>query len=70
MTPLTTLEEYEAALKAHDWNYAWADDGSIYARGQRERDLLMHARRQLDPHGEIWSRYDPYQIQLRKEATK
>lgn len=50
-------EQYIAALKAHDWMYAYADDGSIYNRGKAERDALRRAQPEVDPDWSIWNQH-------------
>lgn len=63
-------EQYIAALKSHDWMYAYADDGSIYNRGKAERDALNRARQQLDPDCAIWNQHCHPEFRFNKGVTK
>lgn len=54
-----TLEQYKAALAAHDWWYAFSDDYGAYKRGQEEREALRAAMRRLDPQGTLWNERAP-----------
>lgn len=43
-----TDNEFFAAAAAHDWTYAYSDDGSVYRRGQEARAALQ-AEAEGDP---------------------
>lgn len=52
-------EEYRAALKAHDWHFEQADDGTVYRRGVTERARLMVDAASLDVDFVIWNEVAP-----------
>ncbi len=43
-----TRDELIAAMKAHDWFYAYSDDGDVYRRGHEHRRLIAKQLRAMD----------------------
>jgi hypothetical protein len=60
-----TLEEFEKALKGHDWYYEYSDDNRVWRAGTARYEEILKASRQLteEGHGEavqkMWLKYDP-----------
>lgn len=55
-----TLQEYYDALKAHDWQYQYSDDGSVYRRGEAEERRLRVARDTSSRHLSLWTRFNAW----------
>lgn len=51
------LDEYRRLLKAHDWDFGFSEDFSVFRRGQAERMKLIELRAKLDADGEIWNQF-------------
>lgn len=56
---IKTREDYIAALKAHDWFYAYSDDRNTYRRGQAERYAIDAAAKVLDPELTLYKQLSP-----------
>lgn len=63
--PITTLDEYRARLKAHDWSYEMSDDHSVWQSGFNERSRLGLAQALLDPQYLIWNTLAPEQARIK-----
>lgn len=55
--PAPTVEQYRAALAAHDWFYEWSDDYHVWKRGQAQRAALLNMRRVVDADLSIWKAF-------------
>lgn len=53
------LPQYLLALKRHDWNFAFSDDGSVYRKGAAQRRELSDAHAKLDPNSTHWNAAAP-----------
>lgn len=47
MSHLDLLVDLERQLKAHDWQYQYADDGRVYREGRDQRDSIVALGRKL-----------------------
>jgi hypothetical protein len=47
-----TLEQFAKLVRDHDLTYAFSDDHSVWERGQRERDVIVAAAKDL-PREEV-----------------
>lgn len=45
--PITTLEEFEAACKAHDLTYDYSDDGWVWSRGLDSESKIRSAAKKF-----------------------
>jgi hypothetical protein len=66
---ITTAQEYQAALKRHDWSYEYSDDGQAYRKGRDEREALSAAQPILDPDFSIWNSFAPSDYQRKLKAA-
>ena len=56
---LPTMEQYRAALAAHDWFFEFSDDHSVWANGRNQEARLRLMAKTLDPDLSIWREYAP-----------
>lgn len=68
--PIETEREYRKALAGHDWFFAFADDGSVWRKGQAHRSRILAAAKTLDPQYKIWDEYAPEEMKVRVEVDK
>ena len=60
------LNEFERALKNHDWYYDYSDDGGVWRRGMEENDKIRRMRARLIEQGQqsdvdrLWQQYCPW----------
>ena len=64
MKPIATESEYRKALAAHDWWYAFSDDGSVWRSGRASLDRLSQAAKAIDPQWQIWNEYAPDEMKV------
>lgn len=57
--PAPTLDDYRAALAAHDWFYEFSDDHSVWGNGRNQEARLRLMAKTLDPDFTIWKQYAP-----------
>lgn len=57
--PPPTLDDYRAALAAHDWFYEFSDDHSVWGSGRNQEARLRLMAKTLDPDLTIWKQYAP-----------
>lgn len=57
--PAPTLDDYRAALAAHDWFYEFSDDHSVWGNGRNQEARLRLMAKALDPDFTIWKQYAP-----------
>ncbi len=63
-TEPTTEQKYRALLGRHDWWYAYSDDYSVWAKGQRQSQEISTLQRQVDPDFEIWNEIAPAECKV------
>jgi hypothetical protein len=63
-----TLEQYKAALAAHDWYYEYSDDHRVWCEGRDHKAKISEARKQLDPDYAIWNEYAPEGMKAKVKA--
>lgn len=51
--------DYIALLKAHDFQFEFADDVRAWRRGHYERQALRAMQERLDPNFEAWNAHAP-----------
>ena len=51
------LEEYEKALHAFDWWYAWSDDRRVFKAGEEQFKRLQQWQKLVDPDLTLWRKY-------------
>jgi hypothetical protein len=56
------LEQYEALLRSHDWEYQYSDDYQAYKRGAAQRATLNALADKLDPDRVIWKNFGKVSI--------
>lgn len=54
-----TLQQYRAALAAHDWYFEYSDDYRVWAEGKRHKATLREGQREHDQTFAIWNEYAP-----------
>lgn len=59
VTDAERIATYVRALRAHDWDYEYSDDGSVWRRGRDERAALERMRPELDPDYLVWDAHAP-----------
>lgn len=60
-----TLEQYVAALAAHDWYYDYSDDHRAWTEGREHRKKITEGRKQHDWDGAIWNQYAPEDMKVK-----
>ncbi len=55
-----TLTEYYDALRAHDWFYAYSDDGRAYRRGRAEATHLAQVAKQSPAHTQMYGEFSTW----------
>lgn len=63
-----TLEQYKAALAAHDWYYQYSDDHTVWGRGRDHYALILEGNREHDQDGSIWNQYAPADMKAKVQA--
>ncbi len=63
-----TLEQYIAALKAHDWYYEYSDDHRIWTEGRDHKAKIREGRKLHDPDYSIWNQYAPDGMKVKVEV--
>lgn len=61
---MTTLQQYEQALRSHDWYYDYSDDHRYYTKGRDEWAAISRMRKELKEAGldaEAQALYDQIQ---------
>lgn len=56
---MTILEEYKAALRAHDWFYMYADDYRSFDKGKDQWASINIMQKKIDPDFIIFNEYAP-----------
>lgn len=52
-----TADKYQAALKKHDWDFEFADDGAAYRAGLEVLKALRAAQPIHDPKNKLWNQH-------------
>tara|TARA_E500000318_G_C3510219_1_gene191985 strand:- start:158 stop:349 length:192 start_codon:yes stop_codon:yes gene_type:complete len=55
----TTIDEYKALLKAHDWTFEFSERSSVFQRGIEQKRTLQMLQPKLDPDYTIWNQFAP-----------
>ena len=54
---MTTLADLYDKLEHHDWWYAYADQGSVYDRGRKQRLEIEHIAKESPEHHALFYAY-------------
>lgn len=53
------MDEYIAALQAHDWYYSYSDDHRVWKSGFENARQLQEMRHELDTDYTVWNQHAP-----------
>lgn len=62
LSQIEEVTDYSRRLKAHDWQFEYADDGATWRRGMAERKELNAMQKRLDADLKIWNELAPAQF--------
>lgn len=64
---MNPIEQYIAALKAHDWYYDYSDDHQAWLKGNDQRVALQQMYRAFEPDlaKDLWNHYAPAMFKMK-----
>lgn len=53
------MQSYRSALKSHDWEFQFTEDGEVWRRGNESLKRITAMSKYLDPDYRVWNAAAP-----------